>query len=483
MTYVSCLVASQHDANTVYAAFDNHQNADFHPYIMKSVDAGQSWTSVKGTLSNKGTVYSIAEDYVTKDLLFAGTEFGIFFTIDGGKKWVQLKGGLPTITVRDIAIQKRENDLVLGTFGRGFYILDDYTPLRSIKSELLQTESHLFPVKNALMFIESRPYALRGKGFLGESFFTAENPPFGATFTFYLKEGLKTKKELRQEKEKAMVKKGETPPYPTFDELRTEDEEEKPSIILTVTDETGNVVRRLNGPITKGTNRVAWDLRYSPLTPVKEKEETPDVFTETDQSPLATPGKYSVSLAKTVAGVVTELSVPQTFTASILGTTALPAPDRNALVAFQRRVAELQRAVLGASQTIDDVKSRLALIKKALNQTQAPTSQLRTNVDALEANVNGMIRALRGDRTVRTRNEPTPPSITERVNGIVDDQWQSTGAPTQTQIDAYNIAGDEFTPFLSQLRTLVQVDLKNIETTLEGLGAPWTPGRVPEWKK
>ncbi len=483
MSYVSCLVASLHDANTIYAAFDNHKSADFHPYILKSVDAGRSWSSIKGTLPERGTVYSIAEDQVNRDLLFAGTEFGVFFTIDAGAKWVQLKGGLPTIAVRDIAIQKRENDLVLGTFGRGFYILDDYTPLRTLKPAMLEAESQLFPVKNALMYIESRPYGLKGKGFLGESFFTAENPPFGATFTYYLKDALKTKKQLRQDKEKELVKKGEPIPYPPFEDLRVEDEEEKPSIILTVTDESGNIVRRIAGPITKGTNRIAWDLRYSPLTPMKEKEDEPDLFTDIDQSPLAMPGKYTVSLAKKVNGVVTDLSAPQTFTASVLGIASLPAQDRNALLAFQRKVAELQRAVLGTSEAVDEMKSRLGLIKKALNQTLASTAQIRSNVDAVEGNVNGIVRALRGDRTVRSRNAPAPPSIIERVNGIVDDQWMSTGAPTQTQIDAYNIAGDEFAPLLAQLRTLLQVDLKNIETAMEGLGAPWTPGRLPEWKK
>ncbi len=483
MTYVSYLVASQHDARTIYAAFDNHQNADFHPYLLKSDDAGKSWTSIKGNLPEKGTVYSIAEDHVNKNLLFAGTEYGVFFTIDGGKKWVQLKGGLPTIAVRDIAIQKRENDLVLGTFGRGFYVLDDYSPLRMLTPAMLASESQLFPVKNSLMYVESRPYGLKGKAFLGESFYTADNPPFGATFTYYLKESLKTKKQLRQEREKEMLKNKETPPYPAYEELRAEDEEGTPTVILTVTDEAGNVVRTLEGPTTKGMNRVAWDLRYAPLTPAKLKPAEPDPFTEPDQSPLAMPGTYNVSTAKRVNGVVTQLSGSQTFSTSVLGVAALPASDRKALVAFQQKVARLQRAVLGASRSVDELKNRIDFIKMALLNIQAPTTKLRDDVARLESNVADMIRTLRGDRTLSSRNEPTPPSITDRVNGIVDDQWQSTGAPTQTQIDAYNIAGDEFTPLLARLHTLVETDLKNIEATMETLDAPWTPGRIPDWKK
>src|SRR5262249_34176026 len=136
-TYVSRLLASQHDANTVYAAFDNHKMSDYTPYLLKSTDAGKTWTSVAGDLPSRGQVLAIAEDPVNPNLLFAGTEFALYFTLDGGKKWVRLKGGLPTISVKDLAIQKQENDLAVGTFGRGIYILDDYTPLRGLKPEML----------------------------------------------------------------------------------------------------------------------------------------------------------------------------------------------------------------------------------------------------------------------------------------------------------------------------------------------------------
>jgi photosystem II stability/assembly factor-like uncharacterized protein len=483
LTYVSCVATSHHDARRLYIAFDNHKNADFHPYLLRSDDAGRSWTTVAGDLPSRGTVYTVAEDPVNRNLLFAGTEFGVFFTIDGGKKWDQLKGGLPTIAVRDIAIQKRESDLVLGTFGRGFYILDDYTPLRSIMPEALEQQSLLFPVKNALMYIESRPHGLAGKGFLGETFYEAPNPPFGATFTYYLRDSLKTRAEIRKEKEKELVKKGERPPYPSYEELRREDDEEPPSVTLTVTDESGNVVRRLGGPVTKGFSRVTWDLRYSSLTPERLKEPEPDAFSAGDESPLTMPGMYTVRMSKTVEGATTEIAGPVTFSTSILSNASLPAADRKALVQFQRSVASLQRAVLGASQAVDELKNRLVLIKKALTDMQAPAGALRGKVETLEASLRELTRALRGDRTLSSRSEPVPKSLDSIVNGIVDDQWQSSGAPTQTQRDAYNMAGDRFAPLLARLHTLAETDLKEIENQMEGLGAPWTPGRIPDWKK
>ncbi len=483
MTYVSCLTPSRHSGSTVYAAFDNHQNADFHPYLLRSDDAGRSWTPVTGNLPARGTVYTLAEDPVNAKLLFAGTEFGVYCTVDGGGKWIQLKGGLPTIAVRDIAIQKRENDLVLGTFGRGIYILDDYSPLRSVTPDLLSRDSHLFPVKEALMFIESRPYGLAGKGFLGESFYGAENPPLGATFTYYLKDAPKTRALARREKEKAALKNGETLPYPSYEELRREDEEEAPSLTLTVTDESGNIVRRIKGTAEKGFNRVAWNFRYAPLTPSHLKDPEPDAFAPGDESPLAMPGRYSVGITKTVDGVSTEIAGPVTFSTSVLSNSSLPAPDKKAVLQFQREVASLQRAVLGASQVVDDVKNRIVLLKKSLIDMQAPASKLRSDLDSLEANLRGMTRDLKGDRTLASRNEPASTSIVDVVSGVVDDEWQSTGAPTQTQRDAYAHAADVFAPLLARLHTLVEKDLRDIESRMERLGAPWTPGRVPEWKR
>jgi photosystem II stability/assembly factor-like uncharacterized protein len=479
MTYVSYLVASQHDANTVFAAFDNHKMADFTPYLFKSKDRGKSWQSIRGTLPDRGSVYAIAEDHVNPKLLFAGTEFGVFFTIDGGNKWTQLKGEIPTIAIKDITIQKRENDLVLATFGRGFYILDDYTPLRILTKDILNSEAYVFPVKDALMYIPTRT----GTGSQGSSFYAAENPPFGATFAYYLKEKIKTKKMIRQEEEKKLIKAGKAVPYPSFDELRAEDEERDPFLLFTIKDESGQIVRRIKSKADKGINRVTWDLRYPATTPTQiEESERGRSRSRSETGILALPGNYSVIMAKSVNGVITQLSDPVTFSATVLGTTILPAQDRAALLTFQNKIGELRRAVLGAVEATQELKNRIKYIKKALQNTPAASMSLVNDVNAIEAQSNDIMRALTGDRTISSRSEPTPPSIRDRVQIIVWDQWRSTSAPTQTQHDAYRIAGEEFAPQLAQLKQLVEVDLKNIENTLESARAPWTPGRIPEWR-
>ena len=497
MTYVSRLLASSHTEGVVYAAFDNHKNGDFAPYLLKSNDKGMTWTSIKGNLPENGAVLALAEDPVDPNLLFAGTEFGLFFTVDGGKKWIQLKGGMPTISVHDLVIQKRENDLVVGTFGRGIYILDDYTPLRNLKPEALSSEAVMFPIKDALMFIESRPYGGRGKGFQGEAFYTAENPPFGAVFTYYLKDSLKTKKQKRQEAEKAgehgLDKAGDnqagaaqTPRYPTSDELREEAEESAPTVFLTITDSTGRVVRKISAPSAAGVHRVSWDLRYPPPVlppprPAGEEEDDDNPFGAPASGSLVMPGKFTATLSAMIDGKMRQIAGPQDFSVVVEGGSDMSDSDRAALVEFQQKVQRLQRAVTAAVRTGEELRSRMNSIDRALQDTPAAGGALIDQAVSIEKRANEVLRLLRGDNALRQLNYNVPTSIFERVNGIVGDQRMSTARPTQTQVDAYSIAAQEFTEQLSKLRTLVEVDLPKLEKDMEAAGAPWVPGHLPEW--
>ena len=483
MAYVSRIVASNHDANTVYVAFDNHQNADFKPYLLKSTDAGHTWVSIKSNLPANGPVLAIAEDYVNPNLLFAGTEFGLYFSIDDGQKWVQLKGGLPTIAVRDLTIQKRENDLVVGTFGRGIYVLDNYTPLRLLRPEMLNQDAVVFPVKDALMYIQSQPLGGRAKVFQGESFYTADNPPFGATFTYYLKDAIKTRKERRQDAEKEAEKKRQVLLWPSQSDLRAEEEEEPPAIIITVTDSSGRTVRRISGPITAGLQRVSWDLRYPSATlPPPPNPEGEDPFAEPPGGPLVMPGTYKISVAKRVGGVLTPIGQPQEFQVVVEGQGSMSASDRAALVEFQQKTARLQRAVSGALEAANALKPRLAAIRRALLDTPSAPDSLLNEAGSLDKRTNDVLRALRGDVAARQRNMNTPPSISERVSNIVGSQRMSTERPTGTQQSQYAAAAAEFEGVLAQLRQLIEGDLARLEKQMEAAGAPWTPGRIPEWK-
>src|SRR5439155_1678284 len=244
--YIARIRASRHETSTVYVAVENHQNGDFAPYLFKSTDTGYAWTSINGDLPARGSTYAIAEDHVDSRLLFAGTEFGAYWSKDGGQHWMKI-AGVPTIAVREIAIQKRENDLVLGTFGRGVYVVDDYSPVRAATTETISAAATLYPVRDAVMFVPTQQYGLVGKAFQGEMLYTAPNPPYGALITYHLKDGLKTLKEKRVEAEQAALKASQPIRYPTPDALRAEAAEEAPAILLTVSDTTGAPVRVLTG--------------------------------------------------------------------------------------------------------------------------------------------------------------------------------------------------------------------------------------------
>jgi len=482
-TYVSRLAASHHDATTVYAAFDNHKNEDFKPYLLRSTDAGKTWTSIAGNLPENGTVYAFAEDTVNPNLLFAGTEFGAFFTIDGGQRWVQLKGGLPTIAVRDMVVQAREGDLVIATFGRGFYVLDEISALRQIKAESLEQAAGLFPVKDSLLYIERHPLGGPKKAFQGDAFYTADNPPYGAVFTAYLKEKLKTKKEKRQDAEKEAAKKNQTLPYPTKDELRAESEEAKPEMYFIVYDESGSPIRRVEGGIDSGFQRAAWDLRYPPVSLREHTEEGEDFPPAAALGPLVMSGSYSVRMFQRLDGVVTELAGAQNFKVVADGTSSLTASDRAAQEEFQRKVARIYRAVSGAVHTAEDVETRLKDIRAALREAPAEEKQLSAAADSIEQKNREILRALRGDTEMQKRNEPVPSSINDRMQAIMEGERFSLAKPTQSHVDDYNIAAGEFADQLGRLRALVEVDFAKLEKDMEAAGAPWTPGRVPEWSE
>ena len=213
-------------------------------------------------------MWRLVQDHVRKDLLFAATEFGIWFTIDGGEKWTLMKGGLPTISFRDIKIQERENDLVAASFGRGFFILDDLSPLRELSADLIKEEAKLFPVKDAWL------YYPRGVTVdPGASEYRAENPPFGATFTYYLKEDMKSLKQIRTEEEKKLNEAKSDIPFPGWDAVEAEHHEDKPLLVFAVKDENGIVIKHVKAPAKKGIHRVNWDLRHASkniLDPEKE---------------------------------------------------------------------------------------------------------------------------------------------------------------------------------------------------------------------
>ena len=474
-TYVSDILASRFDENVVYASFDNILRDDFKPYLLKSADKGRNWISIAGNLPPNHTVHSIAQDHVNADLLFAGTELGIFFTYNGGRDWIQLKAGIPTISVRDIAIQRRENDLVLATFGRGFYILDDYTPLRLFKPDTVKKEIQLLPVKDALLYVQTTM-----KYGQGATYFVAPNPPFGATFSYYLKEPYQTKKEVRQKKDKELFEKGQKIPNPTWDELRLEDQEHPPYLLFTVSDEAGRVIRELRASPAKGFNRVTWDLSYPSPFPVKAENKFNPAAKE-DAGLMVMPGKYRVAVAKVVDNVVTLLGEEQVFEAKVLANATLANPDRAALDRFQRQVSDTTRVLQGALELGDELNQKLIRIKQTAS-TLPGAKSLLAKVIALEKELDPVIFAMRGHQAKASDEEipPTHMPITTRMYNIIFNQITVTAKPGQAYLDGLAIVKEELAPVIVSLKKIAGEGIPALEKELDALKAPWTPGRILE---
>ena len=338
-------------------------------------------------------------------------------------------------------------------------------------------------MREALVYHLARPYGYRGKSFLGEDFFLAENPPFGATVTYYLKAPLTTRKERRQKAERRAEEDGASIRYPSIEELALEDREEAPMILLTVRDQSGEIVRRISGTNTEGINRVSWDLRYGPTKPVELKppEETP--FTELNQGFPAIPGSYSVTLSAVEGGAERTLAGPVPLKVAALGLATLGTEDRAALTSFQQKVGELHRAALGAARALEELTQRVTAMRMAFLDARATPFEVRQAVDSLDRAAARLLLGLKEDRTRKKRNEPLVPTVLDRVEAIVDEQWLSSSAPTATAERSYEIAADEFAVILEELHVLDRFERQEVQPALERAGAPWTPGRIPEWRK
>ncbi len=481
-SYVHQIIASLHDKNTAYVCFNHHRYGDFKPYVLKTTDAGKTWKQIQSNLPQRGSVYSIAEDHVDANLLFVGTEFGAFFSNNGGQEWIQLKAGLPTIAVRDIEIQRREDDLVLGTFGRGFYVLDDYSALRKFKKENMDQAAIIYTAKNNLMFIERFPLGLRDKGHLGSNYFSTPNPPVGAVFTYYVKDEIKKLKDKRLEAEKAKQDKNEKIFYPSLDSLRMEDNQPDPYLLFTIRDKNGAVVRHLKAPARKGLQRIVWDFRYSTPAPVNNRfTPAPDqLFGGEEKGHLAMPGQYTVSLAKYEDGIVTELAGPVTFTCTLLEQSSLPV-NMEENVAFYKQVASIRKASAATSDLLSNMNNRIRNINLAVQDMPAPAKPILEKAYILTQQWNALNMQLNGDASKARREFETPPSVNDRIGNVEGGIWNSTAKITATHKNDYEIASKSLRTIIEGMRKL-DADIIALEKELELNKAPYTPGRWPEWK-
>jgi hypothetical protein len=459
-----------------YAVLDNHKRGDYAPYVLKSIDGGQVWFSIAGDLPERGSAHALVEDPADPELLFVGTEFGLFFTQDGGESWNQFTS-LPTIAVADLEVQQREDDLVVGTFGLGIYILDDIAPLRTRAADLTAPAT-LFAPRDAWIFIPDSRRGWGGKGDYGIDRYSAPNPPFGATISYYLADDILSLKEQRRKEEATREQAGEDTPYPGWERLRQEDLEEPPAVIVTVRDSEGNVIRRLPGEATQGFHQVAWDLRYPAPNPISLEAieylpwETPPL------GALTVAGTYRVSLSVRQEGKLVEVAGPHNLVLKPLFTGGLIGSDQDARLRFALEAAELYRSVNGADRTAGEVQVRIDHLKVAVDETPGEMEELAQQIRALNDRLQQLRVMLNGDTTRATRYEPVPLPISTRIEFIIGGSWDSQAAITPNYADSLAVARSEFATTVAKLKALT-VDLAQLEAAVEKAKAPWTPGRVP----
>jgi len=456
---------------------DLHKSGDFRPLIYKSTNRGESWERISEDLPDRHIVWRIIQDHVDRDLLFAATEFGIFFTVDGGENWTELTAAGPTIAYRDLAIQRDVNDLIGASFGRGIWILDDYTPLREVSQNQLEQAATLFKPRRAWWYIQRRPLGEDGKASQGDSFYIAPNPPFGAVFTYYLKDSLKTREQMRQEQEKEMAEEGEYQPYPGWEAIHEERTEPEPEILLTVRDQEGEVVRRVSGPTKKGFHRVAWDLRY----PAPEPVDTGGGPLGEPQGPLAAPGTYEVTLSKQVRGETTKLAGPVEFEVERLRDRAIEGKSPEQTAAFWRRIAELQRGVSAAGKTVQTLKKRVETLHKALNASRSAPDGLDQELHAITQTVHDLDVQFNGQPGKEPVGEPSKPTIQDRLQAAQIGTQMSTYGPTPNHKRTLRIAEEQFAELRDKLNRMKDERIPAFQDKLIEAGAPWTPGQeIPQ---
>lgn len=477
-SFINDIEASQHDANTVFVIADAHKLGDFNSYIFMSADQGKSWSSIAGDLPAGTIAWVIKQDHKDPNLLFLGTEYGIYFTVNKGANWTKLDGGVPTISFRDLELHERDDDLVGATFGRGLYILDDYASLRELSQAVNAKTNALFSVRDAWWYNPNVPMQAKEMPTLGSTSYVGENPPFGAVFTYYIDALPQTAKATRQSTEKTLNTQQASVPFPGWDRLRDEAKEEETGVMLLIRNEKGESVRWIAGAAKSGVTRVNWDLRLSPPDPINLS--TPAFkppWAGAPQGPLVVPGTYSVELFVLDNGELQSQGTPQQF--EVKPVTPIAPADLQAIATFQEQTSELYRQIAGASRKMSEASEKLRYMKAALKETAKASPELYATLTTLNGSLADLRRQLTVDRTLRSMNESTTPSIMSRVRQVMNGHWDTTQLPTDTQKRNIEIAERGFEAFQSSFDTFFN-DLTNYEKTLENAGAPWTPNRGGE---
>ena len=425
--WVSRVLASRHGAATAYVAFDGHQDDDFKPYIFRTTDSGNTWTSIVGDMPDGMVVNALEEHPRSRNVLFAGTEFGLFVTSNGGANWTHVQGNLPRVPVDDIVFNERENDLVLGTHGRSIIVLDDVSPLEQLTPAVLTSEAHLFPLRAATQY-----YQLRALPTPGASEFSGPNPPYGALITYYLRDD----------------------PKPPAHKGTNGDAAEAPTVTIAVLAPDGTQVRQLEGPDRKGLHRVSWDLRY----PLAFRPAAADEgWFGPPKGPFVLPGEYTIKLAARGRELTQKVTVRMDPRAPVTK------EGLQARFRASQASADLQRAFTESAASLDAMVKELEGVNARLKEQQAgePVS------NAVKEFSKKM-----DDLKERFKTGWGGPKFL--IFDLAGQLQASTSAPTEAQLRAIDQMTTRLTDDIARLNAVSSKDLPDLRAKLAAAGISTT---------
>lgn len=475
-SFINDIEASAHTAGTLFVAADAHKHGDYAPYLFISKNNGSSWMSITGDLPEETIVWSFKQDPVKENLWFIGTEYGVYFTLNQGKNWVKLASGAPNIAFRDIELHPRDNDLVGATFGRGIYIIDDYSSLRDLEETIQVQASTVMPVRDAWWYLPSVPMQAAGMPSQGTSSFRTPNPDFGAMMDVYVTNIPETERSKRRAREAKLEKQGEDIPFPGWDQIKAENQESPIQMMVLIKDAAGNSLRWLSVPAREGLHRITWDLRLPATDPINFSQ--PDFvppWAGTPQGPLVAPGNYSAQLYSMKEGQVQTEGEKQTFEVKAVPQLSKQ-PEFEEMVTFQQNGAELSRKISIEGRKMGEAGEKLRYMQVALSQTPQADQSLFMELNALQESLSQLRENLYGDGTPRAFNEPTSPSVSARLGAAVGGHAGTTQAPTATQRNDMRLAEVGFASFKQNINGFYE-QLSAFEEKLAEAGAPYTPGR------
>ena len=461
--FVNDIKTDLFDKNTVYVVFDNHKYGDYNPYIYKSKNKGFTWKKLTNNLPDNTILWRLVQDHKNKNLLFLGTEFGVYFTNNGGDEWIKLKGGLPNISVRDIAIQKNENDLVLGTFGRGIYILDDYSSLRTFNSKAMNSE--LFTPRNGYWYKQKRILGGGRKAAQGDNYFVADNPPFGIEFTYYLNEKILSKKKIREKNEKKSEKENQIIEVPNWEILENEKKEINPAIWIFIYSDN-NIIKKVKAKNKKGLSRVSWNLSSESQSTISKKN-----FNKEESGSMVNPGEYSAQLFKQIEGEYISISDKKTFKVDQISEGALEGVSIEQISQFRQKLNNLRNDGNNLSNDIKDLKVKINMMLKAYKRGELLDKNLHTTLLENRIKIMTLLENLGGSQARKEIGEENEfPSMWSYLWSASSGANSSYG-PTKTHEKSLATANKIFTDIEDDYKEIYKA-IKPLDSQLEKIGAP-----------